>query len=395
VVTLRTLLGTPDPGQKHDISIADAESMAVAGWIDLNDTGLPPVSEAKALTIPAYSRGESLIAGTIAGLPLKAYRKNPDGTREYVPSVLDQPQGPASMSQFQWVERLVTHLVRYSEAYPKRIENGAGALEGIELVLPASVTKVEQAGWGKRYTIKMEDGQEKTFTDPEVVQILGMHQIGLRGTPIYQWSKPLFQVALAARTASGRVFTGPMISGLVTPAAEEEIERDEMETILLDLNARISGASKAGQIAAINRHLEIHPWQQTNDEAQFDETLTSVTEAFARLLGLPPHLLAAIDKQTSWGTGIAEQNIGLARYCLMAYTSRIESALVAFLPADTYAEFDYKGLLQGSPQQEIELLLAQTGQQAILTVDEARAIQNRGPMPVVAAPPPAGETDAE
>jgi HK97 family phage portal protein len=385
----------PKRKERFDWTLDDPELISrftAAGWISTGGTGLPSVSEADALTIPAYSRGESLIAGTIAGLPLKAYEKVGD-TRQETPSVLDHPQGPATISRFAWVETLLTYLVRYSEAYLRPITNGADALVGLEIVHPGSVTKVEQAGWGKLVTIKMADKTETVLDtrDGTIVQILAPGMVGLRGVPIYQWSKPLFQVAIAAMNSSGRVFTGPMVSGLVTPDGEDEIEGTEMELIMEKLNARISGTTNAGRLAAVNKHLKITPWQQTNADAQFSETLTSITEAFARLLGLPPHLLAAIDKQTSWGTGIAEQNIGLARYCLMSYTSRIESALVPFLPDGVYAEFDYKGLLQGSPKEEIGLLLDQVAG-GLLTEDEARALINRPPKPQDAPPVVAGET---
>ena len=133
----------------------------------------------------------------------------------------------------------------------------------------------------------------------------------------------------------------------------------EAQAIMDKLNSRIAGVENANQMAFVNRHLAFHPWQMTNADAQFIETRIYCVEEFARITGLPPHLLAAIDKQTSWGTGIAEQNIGLARFCLMSYTSRIESAAKRVLPEGTYIEFDYKGLLQGSPAEEIRLTIEQ------------------------------------
>jgi HK97 family phage portal protein len=349
-------------------------------------TGLPAVTETKALAIPAYSRGEQIIAGTIAGLPLKTYTQSGgDGPRREVVSVFDAPQGPVPISPFAWVERCVTHLVRYQELYLKPIWSpGSSFLVGLEIVHPGAVSKVEARGWGKAFTVRMGDDREQVFTDtgpvPEMIQVLGpgANTGQLRGEPIYVWSAPLFQIAIAALTAMGRVFTGPMIRGMVSPEPEDEIEGAEMDRIVDHLNSRMSGAANAGQLAAVNRHLRITPWEQKNDEAQYSETLTQVTEAFARLLGLPPHLLAAIDKQTSWGTGIAEQNIGLARYCLMGYTSRLEEALARFLPDGQFCEFDYKGLLQGSPAQEIDTLVKQTDA-GLLTIDEARAVLNLPP----------------
>jgi HK97 family phage portal protein len=387
---------------QRQVSVSDPAFPPYLGGGSLRvPTGLPAVTETKALAIPAYSRGEQIIAGTIAGLPLKTYTQSGgDGPRREVVSVLDAPQGPVPVSPFAWVERCVTHLVRYQEVYLKPIYSPAGFLIGLEVVHPRAVARVEPSGWGKAFTVLMGDDREEVFTDtdaePEMIQVLGpgANTGQLRGEPIYVTSQPLFQIAIAALTAMGRVFTGPMIRGMVSPEPEDEIEGDEMDRIVDHLNSRMSGAANAGQLAAVNRHLRITPWEQKNDEAQYSETLTQVTEAFARLLGLPPHLLAAIDKQTSWGTGIAEQNIGLARYCLMSYTSRLEESLVRFLPAGQFCEFDYKGLLQGSPAQEIDTLVKQTDA-GLLTLNEARAVLNLPPttepvaLPVEAAFVPA------
>ena len=81
----------------------------------------------------------------------------------------------------------------------------------------------------------------------------------------------------------------------------------------------------------------------TKRDAQFIESRSFQVEEVSRIYGVPPHLLGQTEKQTSWGTGVAEQNLGLSRYTLMGYTSRIESALVAVLAPAEFAEFDYKG----------------------------------------------------
>ena len=124
----------------------------------------------------------------------------------------------------------------------------------------------------------------------------------------------------------------------------------------------------------------------TQRDAQFIESRSFQVEEVSRIYGVPPHLLGQTEKQTSWGTGVAEQNLGLSRFTLMGWTSRIESALAAVLPPTEFAEFDYRGLLAGTPQQEIELLIAQKNA-GLLSADEARAILNRPPLPEQPAPP--------
>jgi len=216
---------------------------------------------------------------------------------------------------------------------------------------------------------------------------LGPASTGLRGVSLFWTHRRIFQIAMAAEKASARTFTDALIGGLVTTDGEEDVDGDEAKLILEHLNGKVSGAENAGRLAFINRHLKLTNWQMSNLDAQFSESRAFQIEEFARMLGLPPHLLAAVDKQTSWGTGVAEQNLGLARYCLMAYTSRIEAALNTALPFPEFVEFDYKGLLQGTPKDEIDLLIAETGA-GLLERNEARAVIN---LPPTTAPEPTAQ----
>src|SRR3546814_8524119 len=57
------------------------------------------------------------------------------------------------------------------------------------------------------------------------------------------------------------------------------------------------------------------------------------------------------------------------------YTTPVEEALSRLLSNPRFCEFEMAGLLQGTPAEEIDLLLQQVAA-GLLTVDEARAIRN-------------------
>src|SRR5690606_3624307 len=95
--------------------------------------------------------------------------------------------------------------------------------------------------------------------------------------------------------------------------------------------------------------------------------------------GLPSILLADSTKTTSWGAGVREVIQAMARFTLMAWTSRIEQRLSRLLPEWQSCEFDYAGLLQGN-QQDVTKNLALEISAGILTPNEARRILNRPPI---------------
>lgn len=345
------------------------------------------VSESSALGLTAFYRAVSLIAGTVAGLPLKVYRDLGNGQREQVPHFLsDNPAGPYDLSAFGWCETVMLHQLLHADAFLKAITNEAGELIGLWPIHPLAVTGVRWDGADKVFTVALANGKSEELVTGEVTQIMGMSSDGLRGTPPLSLFRQALNTAKASDAAANRSFvTGALISGLVT--TDEDIDSEEAKTIKEALNAKIVGTENAGAIAFVNRSLKFSPWKMSNVDAQFLESRAFGVEEIARMFGLPVNLLSVSGAVSNWGTGVAEANLGLQKYVLMGHTSRIESAVRAILPPDLFAEFDYRGLLQGSPREEIELLIAQVGA-GLLTADEARAIMNRPPLPAPPKPAP-------
>jgi HK97 family phage portal protein len=106
----------------------------------------------------------------------------------------------------------------------------------------------------------------------------------------------------------------------------------------------------------------------------------SVSEV-ARMFGLPPHLLADVEKSTSWGTGIEQQNIGLVVYTLGPWFARFEQRITRELTgAGIFAEYDVNGLLRGDMKTRFSSY-AQGIQWGWLSRDEVRGYENLEPIP--------------
>jgi phage portal protein BeeE len=97
------------------------------------------------------------------------------------------------------------------------------------------------------------------------------------------------------------------------------------------------------------------------------------------MLGVPAHLLYSTSKEQSFASGLSEQVTGLQRFTLMPYTARIEGALSALLkPSTKFVEFDYKGLLAGTPENETKVLLEELAA-GVISEEEVRAKLGYGP----------------
>jgi hypothetical protein len=88
------------------------------------------------------------------------------------------------------------------------------------------------------------------------------------------------------------------------------------------------------------------------EDAQFIESRGFQIEEIARMFGVPPHMLMAMDKATSWGTGIEQQTIAFVVYTLRPWLTRMEQRISRVLsPKPTYARYRLEGLLRGDSTQ--------------------------------------------
>lgn len=337
------------------------------------------VSEASALGLSAVWRATALISGTTAGLPLRTLR-DVDGTRTRVGSVFDDPGAVVGLTPFAWKETLLLHMLLNGDGFLRHVLNGAGGLAGLAPVHPACV----QVDWapelpgGKKFTVTLVDGTRETYDARTMTQIMGPSLDGLRGMSVVSVARNSLGTAIAGDRAAAKMFRdGALHSGMVTP--EEDVTEDEAKTIKESLNAKTAGWENAGEIAVINRRLKFTPWTMSLEDAQFMQSRQFQIEEIARWFGVPPHLLMQTEKQTSWGTGVAEQNRGLSRFSLAPWANRVEQTLSRLLPTPRFVEFDFAGLERPTPEQEIDLLLKQIAG-GMMTVNEARKIRNMDPI---------------
>lgn len=349
------------------------------------------VNEQSSLGLTAVYRAVSLISGTVAGLPLKSYRAAADGTKERVNTFLDNPAGPGGPTAFEWVELVLVHLLLHGNAYLRHGYNQAGALIALEIIHPSavSVRRVEEP-WRLEYDLSLRDGTKETLTPQDLTHIPALGTDGVLGIAPITACRQAIGTGLAGDQAAARMFGSSLLLGGIV--SMPGVQREQAEEIKVGLQAKLAGVHHAGDIAVVNKDITFSPWSMSAEDAQFIETRIHQVEEVARIFGVPPHLLGQTEKQTSWGTGVSEQNRGLARYTLAPWTSRIEQRLSRLLTRPTSCEFDYSGLLQPSPDQEITLLLAQVGG-GLLTIDEARRIRNLPPLPPAEQPAPEPEQE--
>lgn len=359
--------------RSQSFSIGDPALVEYLGIGGRNSAG-ERVTESTAVTLSAVYRSVSIIAGTVASLPLKSFRTLETGERERVKSFLDTPGGPDGPTAYEWKETLVAHLLLHGNAYGLHVYNGAGGIVGLQLLHPSAVS-IKLDGDGKKvFTVQMAEGSPREFTPKDLTHFPGMSFDGVRGLSPIGVARESIGTGLAADKAAGRMFSnGLLLGGLVT--TEEDVDPEEAEEIKKGLKAKLAGAHRAGDIALVNRRLKFSPWTMNAQDAQFLESRAFQVEEVARWFGIPKVLLAE-DGASTWGSGINELIRGMVKFTFLSWTSRIEERLSALLAAPRFSEFDYAALLQPNQSEVVKNMTAEIDA-GLLTVDEGRRLLNR------------------
>ncbi len=357
-------MGIGDPGLAEFLGINRTSGAGVS------------VTESTAMELSAVWRSVLLVSGTIAGLPLNTYQRTGEHNREQVPSFLDQPH--PEMSPFEWKEMVMGHSLLWGNVYLSNLTGGAGQLVGLTPLAPWGVGVKRDPETGmKLFNVQDIKGRMRELTGIDITQIMGFSIDGLKGLAPITMARNSLGAALAADNAAGRMFkNGFLLGGILR--SKEALTKTQREQVIAGLR-QSAGSDKAGDVAFVPAPVEFSPWTMNAEEAQFLETRHFGIEECARWFGVPRELLSE-SGASSWGTGIQEIVRAFARFCLSSWTTRIEQRLSMLLPSNQFCEFDYSKFLQPSPEEEIRLLLEQING-GLITVGEARAIRNMGPMP--------------
>ena len=353
------------------------------------------VGETSALGLSGFYRALSLISGTLASLPFRSYTGD-DKDRKIVPSVFDNPDGDEGQTPYEWKESAFLHLLLHGNAFALKLRTEAGSLARLPLVHPLSVCiedpTAEEYRSGKLpvgrkwFKVTLNDGTQPRLDANDIWHVPGLSVDGIRGVSLLTYARLSLGTAIAGDRAAARLFgQGALISGMVTPT-DDDLETDDVKEIRRTLDNSVQGHENAGKIAILSRKLNFTPWTMTAADAQFLQSRQFSIEEIARWTGVPPHLLMQTEKQTSWGTGVDEQNRGLSKFVLGHWAQRFEQRASRLLARPRWCEFDFAGLERPNFATEIDLLIKQV-QAGLLTVNEARAIRNLPPLPETTAKP--------
>ena len=390
-----------NPFENPTIPLSSIGLDSVFGAISHSDSG-ESVTVDTAMCIPTVYRCVDLLSTVLAACPLRTY-KDP-GKQEKFPSLLDRGNSELLYTPYELMESIVMHIALWGNAYvhkvrakelpksdPRSAPRGSAGEDVIVDLKPInpSLVKPRLFNGDKIFEVTRVspngeiDNSHKPiiYTTFEVMHIPGMSMDGFIGLSPIEYARRTIGTSIAADKLASRFYAnGSQLGGIIKVKAPlaSQTQADEIRRRWM---VKHTGVANSGDVAVLDAETDYQPVTIPPDQLQFLESRAWQTREVARIFGIPPHLVGDVEKSTSWGTGIEQQNVGFVAYTLKGWTKRIEQRFTREIinVRKQYCEFDLSELMRGA-MSERYAAYAQGIQWGWITRNEVRIQENMPPI---------------
>lgn len=345
------------------------------------------VNDERSLQISTVFACVRLISSVTAGLPLDIYETVGDDRKKVG---LDNPLARLLcyspnmyMTALEFREAMTMQLAYYGNAYALIERNSAGdVISMIPLMSVNMDVKLENKRVVYRYK---RDTEYADFKPSEIFHLKGFGFNGLVGLSPIAFAAKTAGVAVAMEDQQRDFYANGAKSPQLLMTGDGKMLNKEQRGQLEENFKEIAGGPVKKRLWILEAGFTTQAIGVSPQDAETMAARKFQVSELARFFGVPPHLAGDVEKSTSWGSGIEQQNLGFLQYTLSPYINRWEHALQRWIvkPADVgkyHAEHNLEGLLRGDSTARANFLktLVDTG---LMTVNEGRRLDNRPALP--------------
>lgn len=332
-----------------------------------------------------------LLSGAVAGLPKQIFQRDNGGGREQVTWPAEyrllQFEPSPIMSAFVYWQTVIGQIHFYGNSYSLIDRLGNGLPDRIWLLDPRSVSVKRKDGHFE-YIVQLTEGGSLTVDQDDILDFPNIFfdvQSG-RGLSTIRGGAQSIGLSLAAEAHSARFFkNGAVPSVAIQYPAGARMSKD-MQDQVREYWKEKHGGENAHMPAVLTEGGDVKTLTMSAEDAQLLQAREFQVADIARLFGVPPWMIGAVEKTTSWGTGIEQQSIGFVTYTLKPLLTLIEQEInrKLFYAGRLFFEFNVSGLLRGDVKTRNEAYrIARGGNQepGYMTINEIRKLENLPPIP--------------
>ena len=293
------------------------------------------ITPESALTIPSVYAAVSLVAETIGHFPIKVQRSteagHEDDRQHPLWSVLHDLPNP-ELTSIEMRSAQQGHLMLRGNAYAEIERDTSGRVRALWPLRPDMMTVTRDAKKRIVYLYRMPNGQDVKWiwnsatTQPApILHVRGFGSDGLIGYSPATLHRETLGLSLAASEQGARFFSNAARpSGVLT--TDVELSDEGRARLKKAWDATTRGLENAHRVAVLEQGIK---WQQISfspEDSQMLETMRDSDARIAAIFKVPPHMIGQVERSTSWGSGIEQQNIMFLQFSLMPWIVRWEQA---------------------------------------------------------------------
>lgn len=352
------------------------------------------VNPTTAMRVSAVYACVSLIAGSIAQLPLAIFERIGDIRKRAEHDywwILNEEFAPTWPAAAGW-EFLITQMLLRGDGLGYIVRNRAGKMTSLIPWPRDRVDIFEQERSGpkdpRRLAYRFRDETGYFVADQaDVLHIPGFGFNGISSMSVIQWgARNGIGIALQGDEHAGKFFSEGG-KPEVAIRATGRMSPDQQEDFRAAWVSKYGGTQGNRRIPLIlTEGLDVKELTMSAVDQQLLESRQWEVIDIARAFGVPPHMIGETTKSSSWGTGIEQMFIGFVKLTLGTHLKRardeLNRKLFPFSPR-YFTEHNVDALMAGDSKAQAEYFgkaLGGPGALGWMAVNEVRRLKNLEPI---------------
>lgn len=339
------------------------------------------------LSVPAVLGAFTILSEDTASLPLILYRRLERGKERainnpYYALMHDAPNPEHTSMVFR--ELMMGHLLGWGNFYAQIIYDSRGRVVELWPLNPANMEVFRDESGERKYLYTTARGDKRAFRAVDILHIPAFGFDGLVGYSRIAMARNSIAMAFSAEKYAGRVFQNDARPSVALKHPGKLDDETVYERLINQWNLTYRGAGNAGKAVILEEGMDVATIGFPPKDAMFIEQQEWSITQISRVFRIPPHMLGQVDRSTSWGSGIEQQELGYLSHTLRPWLVRIEQYLNKdlLLEADRRQYF-YEHLTDGMLRTDIQARFAAYAQaiaNGFMTRNEAREKENWNPI---------------
>lgn len=329
------------------------------------------VTPEQALSYTAVASGIRVISETVASLPCNMMaivddRTERKATDHPLYNLLHSAPNPEQDSM-TFFDQQSSFLPSYGNCYAEIQRNGWGEISALWPIHPSRIPvgnirrnpREGESGWEKIYAgqpgelvywVKNDDGTNTPIATSDMLHVAGpLSANGVTGRSIIQLGANSIGIGMATEEHAGAFFKNGAVANIALTSTKP-VGKERAEALRQQWQQTFGGVHNHYKTLLLEDGITPVPFNITPEDSQLVMARQFSVNEVARLLRIPPHMLADLTRSTY--SNIEQQSLEFVQYSLIPWLVRWERAMSRQLLTDEERgkyrfKFNVNGLLRG------------------------------------------------